>query len=47
MRARDDQVGLNVRSPKTGSVDLFVGDGPALAGLTLLPGTAQPHGFAD
>lgn len=47
MRARDDQVGLNLRSPKTRSVDLFVGDGPVLVVLTLLPGTAEPHGFAD
>ncbi|MDQ0716782.1 hypothetical protein QFZ55_006234 [Streptomyces luteogriseus] len=47
MRARDDRVGLNLRSPKTRSVDLFVGDGPVLVVLTLLPGTAEPHGFAD
>jgi hypothetical protein len=41
------RVGLNLRSPKTRSVDLFVGDGPVLVVLTLLPGTAEPHGFAD
>jgi hypothetical protein len=47
MHARDDRVGLNLRSPKTRSVDLFVGDGPVPVVLTLLPGTAEPHGFAD
>lgn len=47
MRARDDRVGLKFRSPKTRSVDLFVGDGPVLVVLTLLPGAAEPHGFAD
>jgi hypothetical protein len=38
--------GLNLRSPTTRSADLFVGDGPVLVVLTLLPGTAEPHGFA-
>ncbi|GAB2744827.1 hypothetical protein GCM10027072_46030 [Streptomyces bullii] len=46
-RARDDRVGLNLRSPKTRSVDLFVGDGPVLVVLTPLSGTAESHGFAD
>lgn len=46
MCAHNDRVGLNVSSPKARSVDLFVGDGPVLAVLTLSPGTAGPHGFA-